>query len=191
MDKVLELTVKDRIIFFDFWKDIFAIYADGNGLAVDAIGDASGHFSIVGYRIMNNSVRIIIKNRTWELVKPVYNERFDTTIDMNYYYLVELEEVNGKLEYYCNRISEINLNEYIINDAKIYKKTNARLGPSIQWNKKMELEEKSSVKIIGVEKNGDGAYNTYDYWFKVIIDEQAYWVFGFFIDFNNRMRIKE
>ena len=190
IDKLLEITVQNRIKIFDNWNDVFSIYTAGNDLVVDVFSDAGGHVSIVGYRIINNSIRIIVKHRTWEFVRPVYNDRYDTIIDINHYYLVEIEEINGKLEYFCNRIGEINLNEYIINDAKIYKKTKARLGPSIQWNEKVELEEESSVKIIGVEKNGDGVYNTYDYWFKVIIDvQEEYWIFGFFIDFDNRIKI--
>jgi hypothetical protein len=106
---------------------------------------------------------------------------------VSYYYLIELEEINGKLEYYCNRIDEMNINNFIINDAKVLETTNARLGPSIQWNEEIKLEEGDSIKVINIEKDND--YHPYDFWYEVIVNEEIYWIFGVYIDFRNRMRI--
>jgi hypothetical protein len=111
------------------------------------------------------------------------------TIDINHYYLVELEVINGKLESFCNRIVEINTNGFIINEAYIFKNTNVRFGPSEQWNKVMELEESTHVNIINIEKRGDAAYNTFDHWYKIQFQDSEYWVFGFFIEFFNTMRV--
>jgi hypothetical protein len=186
MDKLSEITVSNRISFHDYNWYIFSIYIDGNDLVVDVFSDMADSVSIMGYRIIDNTIRIIIKRRTWDFVF-FERERKQAVIDVNYYYLIEFEEIEGKLEYYCNRIEEMNINNFIINDAIVVETTNARFGPSTRWNESIKLEEGDSIEVINIEKDTD--YRPYDFWYKVIINEEIYWVFGFYIDFRNKMKI--
>ena len=189
LSKLKEITEKNPIKCNDYWNYIFSIYMNGNDLVVGIFSDTSNSASIIGYKKENVAFKIIIKYQTRELVRPTYDDRYGTTIDINYYYLVELIEINGKLESYCNRIGEINLNNFIINKAEIFENTVARFGPSVQWNEAIELEKGTLINVIGIEKEGNGAYNTYDYWHRVNINNQIYWVYGFFIEFKKTMRI--
>jgi len=194
LEKLSSITEKNHLrCFTSGWRYVFSLYMEGNDLTVGYVpaGDTDyGQLSIVAYKISDNSIRIVVQHRTYEFVEPTYNKRFYTTIDMNQYYLVELEEIDGKIDHICNRLDEINLNRFIINDAKIYKETEARLGPSMDWNVAMKLSEGNSIKITGVNKKGDDAYHTYDYWFKIVKDNKTYWVFGFYIMFENKIKIK-
>ena len=189
LSKLTEITERNPIECNDYWKYIFSLYMNGNDLIVGIFTDTSNSASIIGYKKENDTLKIIIKYRTFESVRPTYDDRYGTIIDINYYYLVELMEINGKLESYCNRISEINLNNFIINNAEVFKNTVARLGPSIQWNVAMELEKGTLINVIGIKKEGNDAYNTYDYWYGVNINNQIYWIYGFFIEFKKTMRI--
>jgi hypothetical protein len=86
-------------------------------------------------------------------------------------------------------VDEININGFTVNDAVIYEKTTARRGPGIQWNKTIEVAKGDAVKALHIEKKGDDEYNTYDYWYKIEANNGIHWVFGFYIDFKNRMRM--
>jgi len=192
LERLAEITEKNHLrCYYDGWGYKFSLYMNGNDLTVGYFGgeEYGGELSIVAYKIVNNSIRVIVQNRTYEFVEPIYNKRFSTTIDMNKYVLVELEEIDGKIENFCNRIDEINLNGFIINNAVIYKETEARLGPSMQWNTAIKLNVGNSIKVTGVNKQGDDAYNTFDYWYKVIINNKTYWVFGFYIIFEDKIKI--
>jgi hypothetical protein len=108
------------------------------------------------------------------------------SIDLNHYYLVEIEEINGKLEHYCNRLDEINLNGFTINEAETFKKANASPGPLLGW---IELEEGTPIKVAGIEKRGNTNYNTFDHWYEIIIEEKIHWIFGFYLNFKKRIKI--
>jgi hypothetical protein len=192
LDRLSEITKEKRINFFLRGIFEFSLFMEENDLVVGIFTDRSWSASIMAYKIVDNTIKVIVQNRAWELVTPFYDYgRYSTTIDINHYYLVEMEEINGKLEYFCNRIDEINLNNFIINDAKVYSEIKAKLGPSLQWNDAIELKEGTPLKVVGVEKEGNEGYNTFDYWYKVIIQEKTYWVFGYYIKFMNRIKILE
>jgi hypothetical protein len=144
----------------------------------------------MAYKINSDNIKIIVKYRTWDWVEA-YKSKNSMTININYYYLVELEEIDGKIESYCNRIDEINLNGFIINNAVVFETINARLGPDITWNESLELKEGSHINVLTVEKEGVDAYNKYDHWYKIIVNEKVHWVFGFFIDFDKKINIKK
>jgi hypothetical protein len=167
---------------------MFSLYADEENLAVGIFSDTSNSVSIMAYKVNGNSIKIIIKYRTWDWVQA-YKSKYSITIDINYYYLVELEETDGKIESYCNRIDEINLNGFTINNAVVFKTINARFGPDIDWNESIELKEGNHINVLFIEKDGVNAYEKYDHWYKIIVNGKAHWVFGFFIDFDEKINI--
>jgi hypothetical protein len=177
--------------FYDhsFWDDyMFSIYADGDNLAVGIFTDTSSGVSIMAYKINSDNIKIIVKYRTWDWARA-YKSGNSMTMAINYYYSIELEEIDGKIESYCNRIDEINLNGFIINNAVVFETINARLGPDITWNESLELKEGDHIKVAAVEKDAVNAYNKYDHWYKIIVNEEVHWVFGFFIDFDKKINI--
>jgi len=189
LDRVSEITEKNHISFY-YGSYLFSLYMDGNYLTAEVYSDAGGRASIVAYKIVDNTLKVIVQHRIWEFVTPLYDAgRFEAIIKINYYYIIEFEEIDGKLEYFCNRIREMNLNNFVINDAKVYDKTKVRFEPSIQSNRALELEKGTPLKITGVEKDGESEHGTFDYFFKVIIQEKIYWLYGFFVNFEERIRL--
>jgi hypothetical protein len=191
LTKLPGITASNSIPFYDhsFFDDyMFSIYADGDNLTVGIFTDTSSSVSIMAYKINSDNVKIIVKYRTWDRARA-YKSGNSMTININYYYLIELEETDGKIESYCNRIDEINLNGFIINNAVVFETINARLGPDTTWNESIELKEGDRIKVLTVEKDGTDAYNKYDHWYKIIVNEEVHWVFGFFIDFDAHAKV--
>jgi hypothetical protein len=192
IDKLEEKDISKKLNFYDqgYMQDyMFSVYAEGDDLVVDIFTDTSSGASIMAYKINDGSAKIIIKYRTQDTVQ-VYRSKKYTFIDINYYYLIELEETDGKIESYCNRIDEINLNGFTINDAVAFKTTAARFGPAVTWRESVQLEEGTAVKVTAVEKEGTDDYNTCDHWYKIRVNKETHWVYGFYIDFNNRIKYK-
>jgi hypothetical protein len=188
LDKLPEITVSKHIGFHNPEGYIFSIYFDGGDLVADIFTDTSDSVSIMGYKISANSMKIIVKLRTRDMVQ-IFFSQYLTNIDINYYFLVELEDVDGELEYYCNRIDEINTNGFTMNGAVIFDTIITRNGPSINWNQKTQLEKGDPVEVLYVEKEGRDDYNTYDHWYKIKIGDDIHWIFGFYIDFSNRIKL--
>jgi hypothetical protein len=191
LTKLPEITAANSMQFYDhsFWDDyMFSVYTEGDNLTVGIFTDTSSSVSIMAHNINSNNVKIIVKYRTWDRARA-YKSGNSMTIDINYYYLIELEEIDGKIESYCNRIEEMNLNGFIINNAVVFEAVKARFGPDTTWNESLELKEGDRIKVLAVEKDGTDAYDKYDHWCKIIVNEEVHWVFGFFIDFDKKMNI--
>jgi hypothetical protein len=70
----------------------------------------------VAYKMDNSSIKIIMKKRmeTYAILEESGNRIY---IDADFYYLVEIEEASGKLEYYYYIIEEININGFTMASA--------------------------------------------------------------------------
>jgi hypothetical protein len=189
--KKLSAITRDNAIEFPVGRYgyMFSIYTENNNLAVDVFSDGRAFASIVAYKMDNSSIKMIIKKRmeTYAILEASGNRIY---IDADFYYLVEIEEVSGKLEYYYYIIEEMNLNGFTSNDAEIYEDTGAKPAPDSQYTDAFKLKKGIPIKIVSVEKQGESEGSMYDYWFKTEIDKKTYWVFGFFIEFKNRMKLE-
>jgi hypothetical protein len=171
---------------------LHTLFSNPGDLSVDVFSDygrAGYNASIAAYQITDNHIKILIRHRTQDNV-PKNPERGYVWADISYYYLIEFEENDGKIESYCNRIQDINLSGFIINDANISETINMKLKPSFNSNDlTMQLMEGDIIEVVGIEKVVKAEYNTYDHWCKISVDGKEYWVFGIYINFSNRIKI--
>lgn len=160
---------------------------------------------IVAYQIQQDSIKLIVRIRTWDFAFRFYDWMYERdgidqfTIDVHDYYLVELLYVNDKLETYVNRIRDINANGFIFNDAKI--SNNIDKVPQGTYHiyysysgHRINLTEGMETKIVLFTNHrtdfladNSHATGTYDYYYNVLIEEKEFRLNGYLLDFSNKV----
>jgi len=182
----------------------YVLYAKDGYLHTEYWADGFGVPSIVAYQIQENTIKLIIRIKTWDLAFRIYDRFYERdgidefTVDVHDYYLVELVYVNDKLETYCNRIRNINANGFIYNDAKIGSNINKAFDYYTTYPRlKTEPKEGMNVKIVTLTnertnelaENG-GSFETYDYYYQVLIDDEQVRINGYLLDFSNNIEYR-
>jgi len=175
-------------------------YTKDGYLHTEYRSDGFGVPSIVAYKIQEDAVTLIVRFKTWDFAfrffDPYYSGRFGTdqfTVVVHDYYLVELVYVNDKLETYCNRVSEINANGFIYNEAQIsgnikkvsdYYKTYPHLGKNLTEGMKVKI-----AALTNERTTNDIAENhyTYDYNYQILADGEQANINGYLLDFSNKI----
>ena len=189
-DIMTELAKRDRRnpIRLTYEYSPYVLYAKDGYLHTEYWNDGFGRPSIVAYKVQEDSINLIIRIKTWDFAYRIYDRFFERdgidqfTIDVHDYYSVELVYINDRLETYCNRIRDINVNGFIYNEAKIGSNINktADFGhhpthPGLE----MDLTEGMKIKIALLTnertndlKENSYTFDTYDYYYNILIGDQ-------------------
>jgi len=145
--------------------------------------------SIMAYNIKSDIIELILKRWTWSYVNDKSDEKQKDIV----YYQIILTENNGKLNYTCSYTKPtLDLNNYTINtsivlDENVY----AYSSPSFKSQKVYKLEKGSNLKILPtiLAENGPEE-KPYDFWYKIEVENNIRWVYGYNINFLNKIKIK-
>ena len=189
-------------IMFD-WPSALIIHANTeNGYLMARIGDdTADEASIVAYQIHENNIKLIIRVKTWDVAYRIFDRYYsrgrsgEIDINVHDYYLVELVYVNNKLETYCNRITDINTNGFVFNDAEISKNANVYNLPYedyLTYSDGFTLTEGMKAEIVSFTNEltnqkgiNTATFNVHDYMYHVLIENRRLLVNGYFLDFCN------
>jgi len=203
-DIMAELAKRDRknpIKLIEYSR--YVLFAEDGYLHTEYWEDGSDVPSIAAYKINEDSIKLIVRIKTWDFAfRMLYDyfyerDRIDSfTVDVHDYYLVELVYVNDKLEKYCNRIRDINTNGFIFNEAEINSNINkvpyyySPIYPHLE----KKLTEGMDVKIAALTgertndlKENSYSFETYDYYYHVLIDGKQVRINGYLLDFGNKI----
>jgi len=202
-DIMTELAKRDRRNTINIGNsfDSFSIYSENGYLITSIFSDGMDKASIVAYQIQENNIKLIIRIKTWDFAFRIYDYLFEKdgidefTVIVHNYYLVELVYINEKLETYCNRIRDINTNEFIFNEARISGNVNAVSDYYLTYPRlDMDLTEGTAVKIAALinERTNELDTNTYtfdtfDYYYHILIDDQQVRINGYLLDFGSKI----
>ena len=184
----------------------FVLYAKDDFLHTEYLDDRFGVPSIVAYKIDKDAISLIVRIKTWDFAFRIYDYFYERdgidrfTVDVHDYYSVELLYVNDKLETYCNRIREINTHGFIFNEAEIGKNINkvSDIGyrpthPGLQ----MDLKEGMKIKVAAFTnirtndlKENSYTFETFDYYYHILIDGQQVRINGYLLDFSNKIEYR-
>ena len=204
-DILAELSKRDRnnAVTFDWPVDFFSIFAENGYLITEVWEDGMDESSIVAYQLHDDSVKLIIRCKTWDFAYRIYElygsrDRIDAIlVDVHNYYLVEFVYINDKLEMYCNRVTDINTNGFTFNDAKIGRNANdLPTDDSLYYTDGLSLKEGMAVEILSFTNNlanqnqmNSALLNLYDYIYRVSINGRELMVNGYYLDFNSRIKL--
>ncbi|MCL2805147.1 MAG: hypothetical protein FWD26_04335 [Treponema sp.] len=201
-DIMTELAKRDRnnpIPLTEYSR--FGLYAKDGHLHIEYWEDGFGIPSIVAYKIQKNAIKLIVRTKTWDFAYRIYDYYYqrggidEFTVEVHNYYLVELVYVNGKLESYGNRIREINTNGFIFNDAQIGSNINKVTDYYPTFPRlKTDLTEGMEIKIAALTNERTNmlavnsySFDTYDYYYLVLIDGIQVRINGYLLDFCNKI----
>jgi hypothetical protein len=177
----------------------FVLYTQNGYIHTDYFSDGFGESSIAAYEIHEDTIRLIVRIKTWDFAFRIYDYFYERdgidefTVEVHDYYLVELVYVNDKLETYCNRINDINTNGFIYNEAKISSAINevSDYYPTYPYLEK-DLIEGMNIQITALtnERTNELAENsytfeTYDYYYNILIDDKEVRINGCLLEFSN------
>lgn len=204
-DVMAELAKRDRnnpislSEYSSYW-----LYTKDGYLHIEYWEDGCDEPSIVAYQIKEDSIKLIIRIKTWDFAYRFFDYLYERdgidqfTVTVHDYCLAEIVYVNGKLETYCNRIKDINANGFIYNDARI--SSNIKEVPSYYYPTYPGFDKEGmKVKISSLinERTNDLKENsfkfaTYDYYYNIIIDGKQERINGYLLDFDSKIdyRIK-
>ena len=184
----------------------YVLYAEDGLLHTEYREDGFGIPSIVAYQIQQDSIKLILRIKTWDFAYRIYDYFYERdgidqfTVEVHDYYLVELIYVNDKLETYCNRIRDINTNGFIYNEAEI--SGNINKVPQGEYHiyysrHRITLTEGMKTKIVSlINKRTDSlaqnshATGTYDYYYDVLIEDKEFRINGYLLDFSNKVEYR-
>ncbi|MDR2730817.1 MAG: SH3 domain-containing protein [Treponema sp.] len=144
---------------------------------------------IMAYIINRNDIQLIIKKWMWGYAAENYEKEEKDIV----YYHITLTEKDGKIEYTCAYTTPtLDLNEYTINAATVVDENiYAYSTPSFGSEKIIELKKGTSIEILPTRLAENGPETKpYDFWYKIEINKKEAWVYGYFINFSNKVKIK-
>jgi hypothetical protein len=204
-DILSELTKRDRnnAVTFDWPVDFFSIYMENGCLITEVWEDGMDETSFVAYQLRDDTVKLIIRCKTWDFAYRIYElygsrDRIDSIlVDVHNYYLVEFVYINDKLEMYCNRVTDINTNGFMFNDAKIGSHANdLPYDGSLYYTDGLSLEEGMAAEILFFTNNlanqnqiNSALLNLYDYMYRISVNGRELMVNGYYLDFSNRIKL--
>jgi hypothetical protein len=144
---------------------------------------------IMAYKINSNDIQLIIKKWMWSYADEYYEKEEKDIV----YYHITLIEKDGKIKYTCAyTTSALDLNEFTINAAVVLdENVYAYSTPSFNSEKIIELKKETSIKILPTRLAENGPETKpYDFWYKIEVNKNEAWVYGYFISFSNRVKIK-
>lgn len=198
-DFITELAKRDSKNPINITDSSCILYAKNGYFYTEYRNDGYDSSSIVAYKIQEDSIKLIVRNKTWDFAFRVFDYFYlrdqtdEFTVNVHDYYLIEIVYVNDKLETYCNRIKNINTNGFIYNEAKI--SGNIKEGsdhyPTFPYLD-TKLTEGMKVKIVALTNNRTNsmaensyAFKTYDYYYNILVEDKQVRINGYLLDFNN------
>jgi hypothetical protein len=201
-DMMTELAKRDRknpIRIIE--NDRYGLYAKDGYLHTEYWEDGFGVPSIVAYQIHEDAIKLIVRIKTWDFAFRIYDLYYERdgidrfTVEVHNYYLVELLYINDKLETYCNRIRDINTNGFIFNEAEIggninkvpdYYPTYPYLETDLTEGMKVKIAAMTNERTNELAVNSH-AFETYDYYYHILVDDQQVKINGYLLDFSNKV----
>ena len=189
--------------FFATWLYFFggdeyyytgSLFLDNNELVLEYFPPGlEGFFengaSIMAYAINSENIELILKRWVWSYID---DDSDDKARDITYYHIV-LSENGGRLIYTCSYITPtLDLNDYTINKATVIdENVYVYSRPSFNAQRILNLEKGSNVILLPtiLAENGPEE-EPYDFWYKIKLDNHEAWVYGYSINFSNRIKIK-
>ena len=180
----------------------YVLYAQNGYLYIEFDADGYGVPSIVAHQIHEDAIKLIVRIKTWDTAFRFYdrfNERDGIdrfTVDVHDYYLVELVYIHDKLETYCNRISDINANGFLYNEAVIGRNINKVSDEYHQTTPHLETDLTEGMKVaIAALTNertnmmSENSYEfiAYDYYYHIVIEGKQVRINGYLLDFSNKI----
>jgi len=186
-------------IGYFYYDYLYSLYVENGYLITEFRSDGSDEASIVAYQILDDTIKLIIRIKSWDFAYRTFDlnnvkDRTDRySVPVHDYYLVELLFINGKLEIYNNRIMDINTNGYIFNELYIGSNVNNLPNDSsIAYSGNFTLNEGMNAKIISMTRELKIAVygiSAYDYDYYVLIENRNLFVNGWFLEFKNRIKL--
>ena len=179
----------------------YVLYAKDGYLHTEYRADSFGVPSIVAYQIHEDTIKLIVRIKTWDFAFRIDDyfygrDRIDEfTVIVHDYFLVELVYINDRLETYCNRIRDINTNGFIYNEAEISVNINEVSGYYLT-SPHLEIDLTEGMKINVTALTGERtntlaensySFETYDYYYHILIDGQQVRINGYLLDFSNKV----
>ena len=179
----------------------YVLYAKDGYLHTEYWEDGWGVPSIVAYQIQKDSIKLIIRIKTWDFAYRLFDYLYErdgidqVTVTVHNYYLVELVYVNEKLETYCNRIKDINVNGFMYNEAEIGSNIDEVSGYYTTYPYlDTKLKEGMKVKIVALTNErtdmlaeNSYAFQTYDYYYQILVNDKQVRINGYLLDFPNKV----
>jgi len=168
-----------------------SLFLDNNELQLEYFPPGKeGYFengaSIMAYIINTDFIELILKRWTWNYINDESDKKEK---DIVYYHIV-LTENNGKIDYACSYIEPtLDLNNYKINtsivvDENVYAYSN----PSFKSQRIYKLEKGKNIKILPTILSENGPEEEpYDFWYKIELENNEAWVYGYYINFSNKI----
>jgi hypothetical protein len=148
--------------------------------------DAGSSPSILGYRFINTSLELIIKSR-WQINDWNYESEDRPT----YYYYIILQLEGEEISYSCSLIDTIDISGFIILPAFINDDdVNIRREPNLSSEVIEQFDESHPISVLGISRSTQKINEYTDYWFEIDIDGQTAWVFGYLIDFQRQIDLR-
>jgi hypothetical protein len=141
---------------------------------------------VAAYNITGESIQLIIKKWMWNYDDDTGDK---TTKDI-VYYRVELTETDGEIGYTCAYTTPaLDLHDYVINAARVSdENVYAYAAPSFKAEKVALLEKGENVKVLPTKLAENGPEEEpYDFWYKISLNNEEAWVYGYHIVFTNRI----
>jgi hypothetical protein len=200
-DLFSELSKRDygNAIHFDYsGGNVSQLYME-NGYLITEHLYIEGVFRacIVAYQIQDNAIKLIIRNTDRDFAYRMidsfdYRDSEQYFVTVQNYYLVELVYVNDKLEYFCNRIRDINANGFMFNEAKIGENASyLRWASFLEYGDGINLVEGMETRIESItrELQDIPIIKVYDYVYNVLINDKILRLNGVFLDFSNKIKL--
>jgi hypothetical protein len=143
---------------------------------------------IMAYKITKENIQLITKKWMWGYADDTDDKKTKRIV----YYRVELTETDGKIAYACEYTTPaLDLHEYIINAAEVNdENVYAYSAPSFKAEKVAALEKGKNIEILPtiLAENGPEE-EPYDFWYKTSLNNKEAWVYGYYINFTNKIKI--
>ena len=149
--------------------------------------DAGFYPSLMAYTNEFDTLKIIAKSR-WR--------GSDWADDINgklpaYYYLIEFVKENSEIKYTCKYMDTVDiggfqLNKGIVNDDNV----NLRILSSVEGEVYGKINKNEIVEVNYIGGEYDEIQNMVDYWFNIKYENNDVWVYGYFLDFLEEIKVK-
>jgi hypothetical protein len=186
IDDLISENYNEQIIPFGSKWLLCDLIINNNNLSIEFSSDTGWYPTIMAYRFTDEKIQLIIKNRLdknepdglcWVMYYYVELFKNENNVCYNCYYIENLEKILNK---------NYTLNYGITNERNV----RVREGPSTQYGIYKQLAANSIVKIFDTNEETETIVRMRDYWYKIEVDDKYFWIYGFYIDFPQRIKIK-
>ncbi|MDR1930990.1 MAG: SH3 domain-containing protein [Treponema sp.] len=190
IDDLIENKFSEIIRPYGSSRYVGTLTVENDALRLSFESDNGYYPTIMAHGISAERIGLIIKSRAVpaEGAEIPKNALFSTK-----YYRVELYREEEGIRYSCYQVEEPGLviEGFTFTGATVNERfVNLRTGPSTESAVYGRLNYGAAVTGCGVSGNSSRVALMSDYWIQITLNDAAYWVYGYYVDFQREIKLK-